>query len=92
MLSPPFLAAVSIGAFAAAESGFVGIEVAAVNASFDLVRQRYKAVQLIIGTQSVMIVDRGGLCLGDDIKPEERLFAILLLESLRRKKAVVRVR
>ena len=55
----PFLAAVSIGAFTTVEAGLIGIEVAAVNASFDLVCQRYKAVQLIIGAQSVMIVDCG---------------------------------
>ena len=78
----PFFAAVSIGTFAAAESGFIGIEVVAVDASFDSVCQRNKTVKLIIGTQSVVVVDGRCFGFGYDIKSEQRLFSVCLLERI----------
>ena len=78
----PFLAAVSIRTFATAKPGFIGIEVTADNASFDLVRQRYKAIQLIISPQRVMVVDGWHFGFGNNIEPEQRLFSMFFSESV----------
>ena len=78
----PLFATVTVGTFATAKTVFIGIEVAAVDALFDLVRQRYKAVQLIIHSQCVMVVDGWRFGFGVDVKSEQRLFSMLFSEGV----------
>jgi len=59
--SSPLFATVTVGTFATAEAGFMGGEVSAVGASFDLVRQIDKAVKLSDqGFSQARHVDRKG--------------------------------
>ena len=78
----PFFAAVSIGTFAAAESGFIGKEVVAVDASFNLVCQRDKTLKVVVRPQRIIIIDGRCFGFGYDIKSEQRLFSVCLLERI----------
>ena len=82
-MSPPFLTTVSIGAFSTTEAAFVGIEVSAVDALFYAVGKRNKAVKLVIRPQRIVVIDGWSFGFGENIEPEQRLFSVFLLESIR---------
>ena len=55
----PLFATVTVWTLATAEAAFIGVEVSAVDTLFNAVCQRDKAIQLIIRSQRVVVVDGG---------------------------------
>ena len=73
------LAAATVGALSAVHAGFDGKKDPGVDGPFDLPGEVDEAVEVVVRPERVKLMMSGRFGLGEDVEPEERVYAMHLL-------------